>query len=235
MANNVTGFGQFGIQLSSSTQNVLANNYLARNAIGTYIYMGGQNTIFQNSFIENKRWGMQLSSSRTQPNNNLIYYNNFINNTSIEAGTQGNLQVSNPWYFVPETNILDNGTVGTMSDYTARYATNRNRQLRKRQHTLFVVTKTTSTHPLMKPVPLSQVPISPDIELPPASSPSSTPNITPTPSQPLESPTISLEPSSSPALTPSPTIPEFTMLLVPVLIAVASVILVIFRRKVSSQ
>ena len=95
MANNVTGFGRFGIQLSSSTQNVLANNYLARNAIGTYIYMGGQNTIFQNSFVENKRWGMQLSSSRTQPNNNLIYYNNFINNTSIEAGS-GNLQVQTP-------------------------------------------------------------------------------------------------------------------------------------------
>jgi len=237
MANNVTGFGQFGIQLSSSTQNVLANNYLARNAIGTYIYMGGQNTIFQNSFIENKRWGMQLSSSRTQPNNNLIYYNNFINNTSIEAGTQGNLQVSNPWYFGPETNIWDNGTVGNYwSDYTARYANASEIDNSGIGNTFFVVNENNIDHyPLMKPVPLSQVPISPDIELPPASSPSSTPNITPTPSQPLESPTISLEPSSSPALTPSPTIPEFTMLLVPVLIAVASVILVIFRRKVSSQ
>lgn len=221
----------------SSTQNVLANNYLARNAIGTYIYMGGQNTIFQNSFIENKRWGMQLSSSRTQPNNNLIYYNNFINNTSIEAGTQGNLQVSNPWYFGPETNIWDNGTVGNYwSDYTARYANASEIDNSGIGNTFFVVNENNIDHyPLMKPVPLSQVPISPDIELPPASSPSSTPNITPTPSQPLESPTISLEPSSSPALTPSPTIPEFTMLLVPVLIAVASVILVIFRRKVSSQ
>jgi parallel beta-helix repeat protein len=237
MANNVTGFGRFGIQLSSSTQNVLANNYLARNAIGTYIYMGGQNTIFQNSFVENKRWGMQLSSSRTQPNNNLIYYNNFINNTSIEAGTQCNLQVSNPWYFGPETNIWDNGTVGNYwSDYTARYTNASEIGNSGIGNTFFEVNENNIDHyPLMKPVPFPQTPNSSDLESFPSASPSFTPNIPSTPSQPLESPTISLKPSSSQALTLSPTIPEFTMLIVPVLLVVVSMILVIFRRKVSRQ
>lgn len=233
-ANNITDFGQFGIQLSVSKQNMIANNYLSRNAIGTYIYMGGQNIIFQNSFIENKRWGMQLSSSQTQPNNNLIYYNNFINNTSIEAGTQGNLQVSNPWYFGPETNTWDNGTVGNYwSDYQTRYANASEVGNSGIGNTFFVVNENNIDHyPLMKPVTLSQVPTSPYIELSPAPSPSSTPNITPTPSQPLESPTISLEPSSSLALTPSPTIPEFTVwILVPLLFAVAVLLVIVYRRK----
>jgi parallel beta-helix repeat protein len=226
-ANNVTGFGQFGIQLSVSKQNVIANNYLARNAIGAYIYMGGQNTIFQNSFIENKRWGMQLSSSQNQPNNNLIYYNNFINNTSIEAGTQGNLQVSNPWYFGPEANIWDNGTVGNYwSDYTARYVNASEIGNSGVGNTFFVVNDNNIDHyPLMKSIPLPHIPTSPDIELSPAPSPSSTPNITPTPSQPLESPTISLEPSSSPALTPSPTIPEFPIWLALILFIIASALI----------
>ncbi|NLE03853.1 MAG: hypothetical protein GX638_03485, partial [Crenarchaeota archaeon] len=234
IANNITDFGQFGIQLSISTQNVIANNYLARNAIGIYIYMGGQNTIFQNSLIENKRWGMQLSSSRTQPNNNLIYHNNFINNTSIEAGTQGNLQVSNPWYFGPETNIWDNGTVGNYwSDYLTRYTNTSEIGNTGIGDTFFVVNENNIDHyPLTKPIPLSQFPNSSELEFPP----SPTPNVTLIPSQPAESPAVSIESSPSTILTLSPTIPEFqTWIILPLAIITTLMVAIMVSKKKLKQ
>jgi parallel beta-helix repeat protein len=84
VANNLTGLSQ-GIRLESSTDNLVSDNYIARNGLGIYIYMGGNNIINQNTLQENSMWAMQLSSSQSQPNNNLIYCNNFLDNTSVEG------------------------------------------------------------------------------------------------------------------------------------------------------
>jgi parallel beta-helix repeat protein len=84
----------------------------------------------------------------------------------------------------------------------------------------------------------------PDTSITPTASHSPTSTTTSTPTRsPLPSPTTSTtpNPTTTPSLSPShsivpaPSIPELTMLLVPVLLAIASVLLVIFRRKVRGQ
>ncbi|MCW4006888.1 MAG: right-handed parallel beta-helix repeat-containing protein [Candidatus Bathyarchaeota archaeon] len=185
--NNITRFDR-GISLASSADNLVSNNYIAQNSFGSYIYMGGNNVIFQNTFQENSMWAMQLSSSQTQPNNNLIYYNNFLDNIA----TKGNLQISNPWYFGPESNLWDNGTYGNYwSDYYTRYPNASEIGNSGIGDTFFEVNPNNIDHyPLTSPLPFPAVPTSP---LPS--------------SQPTQSPTPSIKPSTSP--TPSPSIPEF--------------------------
>jgi parallel beta-helix repeat protein len=211
-ANNITFLDQ-GISLATSTDNLVADNYLAQNGLGIYIYMGGKNAIFQNTLQENSLWAMQLSSSQTQTNNNLIYCNNFINNTSPETGTEGNLQVSNPWYFGPEINQWDNGTLGNYwSDYHTRYPNASEIGNSGLGDTYFEVNPNNiDHHPLLNPVPLPEVPTSP------------------TSSQPTQTPTPTTEPSLSP--TPSPSIPEFPPWALLVVFALAAAGLVVWKQR----
>jgi parallel beta-helix repeat protein len=210
--NNLTRLDR-GISLATSLDNVVADNYIAHNGLGIYIYMGGQNTIFQNTLKENSLWGMQLSSSPAQTNNNIIYCNNFIHNTSTEGGTQGNLQVSNPWFFGPETNRWDNGTLGNYwSDYHTRYPNASEIGNSGVGDTFFEVNPNNIDHyPLLNPVPLPEVPSS-------SNSP-----------QPAESPTPSITPPSSPI--PSPSIPEFPAWVPLAMFAVATVGLTAWKHK----
>ena len=106
-----------GLRVVNSSENIVSNNYIAKNSRGIYINYGGENRIFGNTIAENSGWGIQLRSSNSSRNNNVFYHNNFINNQVSEG-----LQVSNQWYFGPESNIWDNGEEGNYwSDYTTRY------------------------------------------------------------------------------------------------------------------
>jgi len=116
--NNITANSPYGIQIVYSSENIVSNNYIAKSWMGIYINYGGGNQIFGNTITENNGWGIQLSSSNSSQNNNIIYHNNFINNRVSEG-----LQVSNTWYFGSESNMWDNGEEGNYwSDYTTRYA-----------------------------------------------------------------------------------------------------------------
>ncbi|XES77111.1 MAG: nitrous oxide reductase family maturation protein NosD [Candidatus Bathyarchaeia archaeon] len=211
-ANNITRLDQ-GISLATSTDNLVVDNYLAQNGLGIYIYMGGKNIIFQNTLKQNSMWAMQLSSSPAQTNNNLIYCNSFLDNTSVEGGTEGNLQVSNPWYFGPETNRWDNGTVGNYwSDYHTRYPNASEIGNSGIGDTYFEVNPNSiDHHPLLNPVPLPEVPASH------------------TSSQPTQTPTTTTEPSLSP--TPSPSIPEFPTWAILGVLLVAAVVLLVRKRR----
>ena len=104
-----------GIQSVYSSRNRISNNYIANNYVGISITYGGENQIFQNTITFNGD-GVYLSSSNSSLNNNVFYRNNFIYNYA------SGLQVSNPWYFGPESNIWDNGKEGNYwSDYIFRY------------------------------------------------------------------------------------------------------------------
>lgn len=204
IANNITGYTRSGIYLSVSTENFIANNYINANSIGIYIYYGAKNEIFQNNITNNGRWGIHISSSQTSINNNKIYYNNFINNTSKEEGTEGNLQASNPWYFGPETNIWDNGTVGNYwSDYLNRYPNASEIGYSGIGDTYFVINENNIDHyPLMNiiPIPTSTDPYP---ETSPSTTPSPSPDITPTTPMPTESPTAKPSPTPTPTVSPS--------------------------------
>jgi parallel beta-helix repeat protein len=107
----------YGIQIVYSSENIVTNNYVAKNDVGIYINYGGENRIFENAITENWNWGILLSSSNSSINNNVFYRNNFIDNYVSEG-----LQVSNQWYFGPESNMWDNGEEGNYwSDYATRY------------------------------------------------------------------------------------------------------------------
>ena len=109
---NTIRANEHGIQSVFSSENIISNNYIARNNVGIYINYGGENQIFQNTIIENRNWGVYLSSANGSRNNNVFYRNNFLHNYG------SGLQVSNPWYFGPESNMWDNGEEGNYwSDY----------------------------------------------------------------------------------------------------------------------
>jgi len=115
--NNITANSPYGIRMVNASENIVSNNCISRNGWGIYINYGGENQIFGNAITENNGWGILISSSNSSRNNNVIYRNNFIDNQVSEG-----LQVSNRWYFGPESNMWDNGEEGNYwSDYTTRY------------------------------------------------------------------------------------------------------------------
>jgi parallel beta-helix repeat protein len=117
--NNITANIPSGIEIQFSLENVVSNNYVASNDIGVYINFGGDNLVIGNMITENLGWGMRLSSAEGR-SGNIIYHNNFINNNKFY--NSGELQVSNPWFWGPESNTWDNGKEGNYwSDYKTRY------------------------------------------------------------------------------------------------------------------
>ena len=69
-----------------------SNNYIKNNRDGIYIY-GSYNTIFLNDIVDNKRYGIIVSTTSGNKNN-LVYHNNLINNT-IQAYSQRDNQWDN--------------------------------------------------------------------------------------------------------------------------------------------
>ncbi|MCJ7688593.1 MAG: right-handed parallel beta-helix repeat-containing protein [Clostridiaceae bacterium] len=119
ISNNNVSSSSYGIELSHSYGAIVFRNYFTSNDIGIYIIYGGENLVKENTVINNERFGIRLSSGENYPAN-IIYHNNFIDNNMDNISEE--LQVSNPWFFGPESNIWDNGQEGNFwSDYTLRY------------------------------------------------------------------------------------------------------------------
>jgi parallel beta-helix repeat protein len=124
VGNNITENGN-GIKFWYHTSdNNVSENYIAENAIGILVDDAYDNNIIGNMITENIDWGIQLKGSQ---NNNVIYYNSFVDNNADGEG----LQVSIPAYMgmgapiewlTGHGNVWDNGTAGNYwSDYVARY------------------------------------------------------------------------------------------------------------------
>jgi parallel beta-helix repeat protein len=77
-ASNTRGGGSYnsGIQLYSSSDNVLINNILLNNEYGMYL-TGGTNNKVTDNFVSSNDCGIYLALTC----NNTIYHNNFVNNT----------------------------------------------------------------------------------------------------------------------------------------------------------
>ena len=149
--NTLTENSPYGLNFVYSSENVVSNNNISKNGLGIYINFGGANQIFGNTIAENNGWGMQLSSSNSSINNNIIYHNNFINNQVSDG-----LQVSNTWFFGPESNIWDNGEEGNYwSDYTTRYPNATEIDDSGIWNTPFIINENNIDHyPIKNPTPL---------------------------------------------------------------------------------
>jgi parallel beta-helix repeat protein len=100
-----------GIYLYGSYGNNITENYLANNQIGIYVETNNANTITRNEIRNSREFGIALEGA-----NQIIYYNNFINNSKHAT--------SNGWYDITSAplpwgvHIWDNGSVGNYwSDY----------------------------------------------------------------------------------------------------------------------
>ena len=118
ISNNTISHAWYGIEILTQGA-LISRNYFTKNNIGIYICNGGENLVTENTVIDSESFGIRLSIGSETPAN-IIYHNNFINNNMNNITEL--LQVSNPWFFGPESNIWDNGEEGNYwSDYTLRY------------------------------------------------------------------------------------------------------------------
>lgn len=93
LTNNSISYGYIGLLLSSSDNNTLNSNKPYSNYFGIRFADSNNNTIVANKISDNER-GVHIASYSTPGFNNLIYHNNFINNT--EQATEHNS--TNIWY-----------------------------------------------------------------------------------------------------------------------------------------
>jgi parallel beta-helix repeat protein len=74
--NNITDNFFYGINLDTSSNNLIAENNITLNGKAIVFWDSHNNTIYHNNFI-NHSYGLWLDYS----NDNLVFHNNFINNT----------------------------------------------------------------------------------------------------------------------------------------------------------
>ena len=93
--NNITASDSDGIYLYSSYNNRISGNNVANNVVGIWLEYSYNNRISGNNITANYCYGIRPASS----SNNVIYHNNFVDNTE---------QVK-VWVWEESVNIWDNG------------------------------------------------------------------------------------------------------------------------------
>ena len=102
--NNIDANSGAGIRLTYSTQNTVSGNSITRNQIGIFlIYSADNNTITENN-IAHQDIGINFRAS----SNNLIYHNNFVNNTKQVYDAYWEARGQPFFYILPSKNIWDN-------------------------------------------------------------------------------------------------------------------------------
>mgnify|MGYP001130458276 CR=1 FL=1 len=84
LTNNTFSSGYVGILLSSANHNTLNNNKLYSNWFGIRLANSNNNTIVANKVFNNSI-GIYIASYDSPGINNLVYHNNFVNNTEQAA------------------------------------------------------------------------------------------------------------------------------------------------------
>jgi parallel beta-helix repeat protein len=165
--NNINANSGAGIRLSYSSQNLVSGNYITRNQMGIYlIHSADNNTITENN-IEDQDIGISFHTSSS----NLIYHNNFVNNTKqVDDASWGYPQF--PGVPLPSRNIWDNDYLiggNYWSNYTNLHPEARELDSSGIWDAPYVIDENNQDrYPLINPldIPPVQVPETPDGEPP---------------------------------------------------------------------
>jgi len=152
-----------GIKLSYSDQNHVSGNHITRNKIGIYLLLSADNNTITENNISDQEIGINFHTSSS----NLIYHNNFINNTEqIKDASWGHPQF--PRVPLPSENIWDNGYASGgnyWNNYANLYPEAEELDSSGIYNMPYVVDEENQDrYPLLNPfyIPLVQVPEAPD-------------------------------------------------------------------------
>jgi parallel beta-helix repeat protein len=102
--NNIDTNSGMGIRLSYSNQNLISGNHITRNQMGIYlIHSASNNTIAENN-IADQDTGIHFYMA----SDNLIYHNNFVNNTKPVYDAYWETRGMPFSYVLPSENVWDN-------------------------------------------------------------------------------------------------------------------------------
>jgi parallel beta-helix repeat protein len=101
--------GNYGIRLYHSTNNTITDNTGSNNQVGIDLLSSSDNLIFNNTFSRNINIGIDLYNSS---NNNIIYNNYFNNSYNIYIG--GAISIGNEWNITKQygANIIGGSYLG---------------------------------------------------------------------------------------------------------------------------
>lgn len=202
--NNLTNISGNGIWVWTSSNSIIANN-ITNSGSGISFSDWAGNTVTGNH-VENNQVGIKCWAGNPIPEGleNLIYYNNFVNNTLGFLNQAIFIENSSELLYPALVNVWDNGTVGNFwSDYNGSDANGDgigDTPYFIDDHYPLEKANDTDRYPLMSPVEIAV----PSLPIPtPTPSPTPPPTATPT-ATPSPEPTPSLSPSPSPSPSSSP-------------------------------
>jgi len=163
--NNIKANSGAGIKLSYSNQNLVSGNYITRNQMGIYLILSADNNTITENNIADQDIGISFHTSSS----NLIYHNNFVNNTKqVDDASWGHPQF--PGVPLPSENIWDNDyPIGGnyWSNYTNLYPEAKELDSSGIWETPYVIDENNQDrYPLINPIdiPPVEVPEAPDGE-----------------------------------------------------------------------
>ncbi len=161
--NHINANNGAGIRLSYSNKNLVSGNYITRNQMGIYLILSADNNTIAENNIAEQDIGISFHTSSS----NLIYHNNFVNNTKqVEDASWGHPQF--PGVPLPSENIWDNGySIGGnyWSNYTNLYPEAKELDSSGIWDAPYVIDENNQDqYPLVNPLDISpvQVPEAPD-------------------------------------------------------------------------
>jgi len=161
--NNINSNSEAGMRLSYSSHNTVSGNYITRNQVGLSLLLFASNNTINENNIADQDIGISLRTS----SNNLIYHNNFVNNTKqvYDVGWQGIGQPF-PGVPLPSENIWDNNFPAGgnyWSDYSNQYPEAKELGTAGIWDTPYVVDENNQDrYPLKEPVAISEFPTASD-------------------------------------------------------------------------
>ena len=236
--NNLTNINGNAIWVWSSNNTIVGNCIMANSGSGIR-FSDWSGNIVTGNHIENNSIGVACWAGNPIPAGlvNLIYYNNFINNTLQFLNEAIFKDNSSELLYPALVNVWDNGTVGNYwSDYNGTDADDDgigNTPYLVDNHYPLEGANDTDNYPLMNPIEIA-VPSLPIPTSTPTPTPSLTPTTSPTPSsQPTETPNASPTATPTPQPTSAPEIPELpSWIILPIsMIAALQTAMLYFRKR----